>query len=77
MFGQQLNILRALAQRRQLDADHVETIVQILPKTPVTDLLLQVAVGRGQKTDVDLFRFGRTHWDKFPLLQHTQQLGLQ
>ena len=67
---------RALAQRRQLDGDHVETPVQVRAKFSGGDLALQVAVGGGQDANVD--SRGRLFADRVELavLDEAQELGL-
>jgi hypothetical protein len=45
MLDQERQILLAAAQRRQLDADHVDTVVEVLAQRARADLLGQVLVG--------------------------------
>gem|GEM_PF-2339635 len=45
MLREERNVLPPLAERRQLDREDVEPEVEVLPKQPGLDLLLEVAVG--------------------------------
>jgi len=53
MIYQDLQILRALPQRRNVNRDDRDPIVKILPEKSQLDALLQVAVGRRNQTHVD------------------------
>src|SRR6185503_20120888 len=46
------NILQPLAQRRQAQRHDVQTIEQILAEQALIDLLLKVAIGGGNDTDI-------------------------
>ncbi len=53
MLEQDRHVLDALAQRRDVHADHVETEEQILAEVAGGDLLRQIAVGRRDQPHVD------------------------
>ncbi len=74
---QRFDVLRALAQRRQLDDDGIEAVKQILAESPALDLGVQVGVGRRQDTRVDVTEPRRADALHLASLQHAQQLGLQ
>src|SRR6185369_13749332 len=54
VLDQGADVLRALAQRRDVDARHREPEIEIGPEGPLIGLGAQVAVGRGDDADVDL-----------------------
>ena len=56
MLDEQRDVLLALAQRRQVDVDDVEAVVQVLAEPAALDLVVEVAVRRGDDADVDLDR---------------------
>ena len=69
---------RALAQRRQVQRDDVQPVVQIAAEVAAPDLLLEVAVRRRDeracRSGIALRRADRDH---FAVLQHAQQLDLR
>jgi hypothetical protein len=77
VLGQQQRVAAAQAQRRHLDVDDVEAVVQVLAELALADRLGQVAVGRGDQPHVDLDRLAAADPLERPLLQHAQQLDLQ
>ncbi|MOA13096.1 hypothetical protein D3C78_1331280 [compost metagenome] len=50
------NIFTALAQRRQMDADHVQAVEQILTEFAFLHTLLQILVCRGDNAHVHFHR---------------------
>jgi hypothetical protein len=77
VVGQRLEVLGALAQRRQVDDHGVQAVQQVLAKAPGRDLGRQVGVGRGQHADVDVAQPRRADPLDLAGLQHPQQLGLE
>ena len=71
------DVLAPLAQRRNVDRDDVQPVVEILLEPAVGDHLPQVAVGRGDHPHVDLLRALGAERLELALLQHAQQLRLQ
>jgi len=69
-------VVRPLAQRAGMQRQHVEPVIQILAKTPGSDLGFQVAVGCGDHPNIDGHRLAAAHWVDLALLQHAQQLYL-
>ena len=55
---QQRDVVGALAQRRQLDREHVQPVEEVAPEPPLGDLLLQVAVGGRDQAHVDAHASG-------------------
>ena len=76
VFGQNLGVVAALAQRRDEDRDDVEAIVQVFAEAPVFDHRLEIAVGGGQDAHVHFDRFGAADVRDLFFLQSAQQLGL-
>ena len=56
---------------------HIETVEQVLPKLPVSNILLQIAVGGGNDPDIDVQGVNAAQSFKFTILQDPQQLRLQ
>ncbi len=77
VLDQQRNVAPPLAQRRQVQGDDVEPIVEVLAELPLAHQGLEVAVGGGQHADVDANRLVAAEPLDRPLLQRAQQLGLQ
>jgi hypothetical protein len=69
MLGEQADIVSAFAQRRQVDRDHVEAIIEILAKLAFANRLFNVAVRRGDYTDVYRDVVDPAHPAKRPLFQ--------
>src|SRR5512141_827190 len=76
LHRERLEILGALAQRRNLDLDDVQAIEKILPEPPRLHLPLQVPVGGSDDADVGLPRRGIAYPLVLLVLQEPQQLGL-
>jgi hypothetical protein len=76
MACQILDVVGALAQRRQPHRHDVEPVVQILAKQPLGNELAQVAVRRGDDAHVGLERRAPADGHVLALLQHPQQPGL-
>ena len=70
------NILDPLAQGRQVQGDDRDPVEEVFPEAPPTDVLLQVAVGRGDDPDVDLLLAVTAHRLHPALLQNAQELDL-
>ena len=67
----------ALAQRRQVDADDVQPVEEVLAEPALLHLVLQVDVGGGDDAHVDLDRLHAAQAHELALLHHAQQLGLR
>src|SRR5438105_5031299 len=76
MFGEQRNILAALAKRRKLERDNVQAMVKVLAKTGVTHQTEQIDIGGGDDAYIHLDRFRPTQAHEFSFLDYPQQLGL-
>src|SRR6185312_5332892 len=72
------NVLDAIAQRRQRDADDVQPIIEVLAQVLALDRFARIAVRGGDEADVDdrvLLLAADTAHDT--VLDHPKQLGLQ
>ena len=67
---------RPLAERRELDREDVEPVVEVLAERLLADGLEQVAVGGGDDADVDLDRRRAADPLELALLEDAEQLGL-
>ena len=68
---------RALAQRRQMQRDDVEPVVQIAAEVAGANLLVEIAVRRRDDARVDRQRLRRADGNDFAMLQRAQQLHLR
>src|SRR6266849_4241362 len=73
---QQGQVLLALAQRRHLDRDDIQAVIEVFPERARGDALGQVLVGGGQHPHVHPERVLAAHPLEGLLLQHPQYLGL-
>ncbi len=68
--------LAPLAQRREIDVQDIEPVIQIVPEFPQCYELLEAPVGGGEHPNVYLDRLNASHPKECPRLQHPQQLHL-
>ena len=73
---QRADVLAPLGQRGQVDRDHVQAVVQVLPKAAGLHIGRQVAVGGRHQAHVDLDLALPAQSHQRALLQRAQQLGL-
>src|SRR5436190_2183210 len=77
VVDQQGDVLPAVAQRRHVDRDDVEPVIEVLPEPLLLDQLLERPVGRRNDADVDLDVLGAAHPAERPLLERAQELRLE
>ena len=70
------NLLAAIAQRRNQNADHREPVVQIFAEFALGHALFEVGIGRGDHADVDALRARFADRHDLALLEKPQQLRL-
>src|SRR6266850_1259524 len=75
-ISQKSDIAAALAQWRNVDIKHAQSIKQILAKAALRDSALQIPVACGNHTNVCLHDPRAAQPLKFPLLQDAKQLRL-
>src|SRR5947209_11988896 len=67
----------ALAQRRQIEADHVQAVIQVGAESACIDLLLQGPLAGRNDASLHGLRMIRTDRLKDTVLKGAQKLGLQ
>ena len=77
VVGQRVDVLPALPQGRQVDAQDVDAVVQVFAEAGLTHERLDVAVGGGDDAHVDLDGLVAAQALEALVLEHAQQLGLQ
>ena len=75
--GQHRDVGRPLAQRRQVQVDHVQPEPEIFAEAAGSNLGLEVAIAGREQADVDLDRRRAAQPIDLALLDGAQQLGLQ
>ncbi|EJT83508.1 hypothetical protein PPS11_34823 [Pseudomonas putida S11] len=74
--GEGRDILAAVGQPRNVDADHVQAVKQVLAELAGLHQRLQVLVSGGDDAHIDLDRHVATHAIELAIGQHSQQAGL-
>jgi hypothetical protein len=72
VFHQHLDILAPLAQRWQLNREHIQAIEKIFSEFLVSNVLVQIAIGRGDNPDVDVQSSHSAEPFKLSVLQDSQ-----
>ena len=76
-LAQRRNILQPFTQRRHLDRQHVEAVIQIGAKLATLDRRFQVHGRRGNHPHIAVQHLVGAHRFEFLFLQHPQQFALQ
>src|SRR4051794_7585692 len=76
-LDQQGHVFLAIAQRRQLEREHVQPVVEILAELAGAHGVGRVLVGRGNHPHVDALLLTAAQTPERPLLQDAQQLHLR
>ena len=71
------HVIGSIAQRRQIDRNDVQPVVEILAKSPFVDFVEQIAIGCGHDPAVDLNRPGVADPFELVLLQNAEQFDLK
>ncbi len=77
MLRQHGDVFASLAQRRQVQGDDIEAVIQVVAKLAEGDGGVEIAVGGGDDAHVHIHRLRRAQRAHLALLQHAQQLDLQ
>ena len=64
-------------QGRQVEPENVEAIKEVLPEQAVFNKFPQPPVGGGDNAHIHLLGAAASQWIEFPVLEYTQQFGLQ
>src|SRR5262249_33833984 len=75
--GQERDILDPIAERGQIDPDHVQPVEQVGAESSLLDLVLEDLVAGRDDPDGDLDRLGPADALELPGLQDAKQLGLE
>ena len=77
MCGQQRNIFRPIAQRRNGKRNHVETVEEILAEIAALDFLFEILVGGGDYARIHLNGLRRADRLKTMFIQRPKHFGLR
>ena len=73
----QRDVFASQAERRYLDGEHGESIVQVCTKFFLGHCLVQIAIGGRNHTDINRDRFPGARPLELPFLENSQQLRLK
>src|SRR5205823_9360443 len=73
----QRDVLAPLGERRNVELDDVQSVVQVLAELAGRDALLELAVRRRDNAHVDVVRLVRADGADLPLFEGAEQLDLQ
>src|SRR5262245_17114241 len=76
VLGERQDVFLAVAQRRQVNVDDVQTIKEVFAEIAGPDGALEVGICRGDDPNVDLVRLRVSERGEFAFLDHAQQPGL-
>ncbi len=65
-----------LPQRRYVDINDIQPVIEVLPKLPDMDTFLEVFIGGGNHTEIDFYRLAVADPLELVVLEYMQQLGL-
>ena len=69
-------ILAPFSQRRQLNGEHNDAMIQVAPESAGINKLFEIAMRSDYHADIDSSRFGRADAFDLTLLQDAKQFGL-
>src|SRR5437867_506337 len=73
---QRKDVSRPIAQQRQSDGNHFQTVIEVFPKAALSNFMLQIAICGGNKPDVDGDGSRGSYTVDDPLLERAKKLGL-
>ncbi len=76
-LGQDRDVLASIAQRRQLDPNDVQAVVQVLAEATRSDVVFHISVGCRQHAHVDGDLLRRAYSAHLLLLENPQKLHLK
>ncbi len=77
MIDEQRDVLLALAQRRQCDAEDIQAVVEVGAEGSLSHQGVQIPVGGGDGAEIHLDRLVAAHARDLLFLQDAQQVGLR
>src|SRR5690348_16338275 len=75
-LDERIEILESIAQRRHLEHDHAQSMIEVFAETPGFDLASQIAVRRRDDARLHRSRLALADALERALLEHAQQLRL-
>ena len=76
MFREQWDVFSTLAERRKVERDDVDSVIEIFAKLSFADELFEILVGGRYDTHVHFDGMSPADAGEFPLLKDSQQFGL-
>ena len=76
MFREQWDVFSALAERRKVERDDVDSVIEIFAKLSFADELFEILVGGRYDTHVHFDGLHPADAGEFPFLKDSQQFGL-
>ena len=76
MIDEQRDVVGPFPERRQKNGKYRQPVIEVLPESPLADVLRQVLIGGGNDADVDFLEAAADGLD-FVGLERAQDLGLQ
>src|SRR5579862_3422822 len=73
---EQGNIIATFAERRKVNGNHAQTIIQVLSKAPFGNLFLKVLIRGGNHADIHVSFVSAADGSYFPLLKHAIEFYL-
>src|SRR5262245_56835602 len=77
VVDQQGNLLGPLPQRRNRDSNHVQAVVEVLPKSVCQNALFELLVGGGNDAHVHLEVRSAAYSGELAILEHVEELALE
>src|SRR5438874_11019298 len=77
MMHEERDVSYALPKRRHLDGENTQPVIEVAPELVICDHPFQITMGRRHQPDGDLLRPRTPQALELPLLQDTQELGLE
>ena len=76
MSGERKDVVGSLPQRRQVQTNTIQSMVEIRPEAAVSHGFLEVAIGRGKDAQIDLLGLRVTDGTESSILKESQELDL-
>ena len=73
---QKADVVPSVAQRRQVDLDDIDAVIEILPEESLPNHRLQVSSRRGDDADIDFDFIAAADPSNLPFLKRAQKFGL-
>src|SRR5260221_6151365 len=77
MVDQRRNVFRAAAQRRQVDSDYIQAVIQVFTELAFANQNIQIDIGRRDDPDIHLELLHAAQVHEFSVLKHAQDFGLR